>query len=69
MSLDTRSRPSDQRLSPQVTGALNTWLADGWTVTWRNLSKIKRSPDVLVFAVLQPIMFVLLFSQVYGGII
>jgi len=52
-----------------VTGALNTWLADGWTVTWRNLSKIKRSPDVLVFAVLQPIMFVLLFSQVYGGII
>lgn len=44
-----------------------TWLSDGWTITWRNLLRMKRSPDILVFAVLQPIMFVLLFSQVYGG--
>ncbi|MGI8949296.1 MAG: ABC transporter permease [Ornithinimicrobium sp.] len=56
-------------LQPEVVGPVSTWLADGWTVTWRNLSKIKRSPDMLIFAVLQPIMFVLLFSQVYGGII
>ena len=46
--------------------ALN-WVDDGWTVTKRNLIKIKRSPDMIIFAVLQPIMFVLLFSQVYGG--
>ena len=45
----------------------STWLADGWTVTWRNMLKFRRSPDYVVFAVLQPIMFVLLFSQVYGG--
>ncbi|PZF57646.1 ABC transporter permease [Curtobacterium sp. MCBD17_013] len=45
------------------------WCNDGWTVTRRNLLKIRRSPDMLVFAVLQPIMFVLLFSQVYGGAI
>ena len=56
---------------PAATGrgpssALN-WVDDGWTVTKRNLIKIKRSPDMIVFAVLQPIMFVLLFSQVYGG--
>ncbi|MCC9174015.1 ABC transporter permease [Arthrobacter sp. zg-Y179] len=43
------------------------WAGDGWTVTKRNLIKIKRSPDMIIFAVLQPIMFVLLFSQVYGG--
>lgn len=43
------------------------WLWDGWIVTKRNLIKMKRSPDMLLFAVLQPIMFVLLFSQVYGG--
>ncbi|TFC47089.1 ABC transporter permease [Cryobacterium sp. TMT1-21] len=48
---------------------LALWYSDGWTVTKRNLIKIKRSPDVLVFAVIQPIMFVLLFSQVYGGAI
>ncbi|GEP28496.1 ABC transporter permease [Cryobacterium levicorallinum] len=45
------------------------WYSDGWTVTKRNMIKIKRSPDMLVFAVIQPIMFVLLFSQVYGGAI
>ncbi|WP_394251458.1 ABC transporter permease [Arthrobacter pityocampae] len=43
------------------------WFSDGWTVTKRNLIKLKRSPDMLIFAVLQPIMFVLLFSQIYGG--
>ena len=47
--------------------AAANWAGDGWTVTWRNLIKIKRSPDMIIFAVLQPIMFVLLFSQVYGG--
>ncbi|MDO5502796.1 MAG: ABC transporter permease [Actinomycetia bacterium] len=44
-----------------------TWLSDVQTVTWRNLIKFRRNPEILLFAVLQPIMFVLLFSQVYGG--
>jgi ABC-2 type transport system permease protein len=70
MSLDTAAeRRTDPRLTPEASGVLRTWFSDGWTVTWRNVSKIKRTPDMLVFAVLQPIMFVLLFSQVYGGII
>ncbi|MGB7423865.1 MAG: ABC transporter permease [Ornithinimicrobium sp.] len=63
------TRATHEPFEPEVTGPFSTWLADGWTVTWRNLSKIKRSPDMLIFAVLQPIMFVLLFSQVYSGII
>ncbi|WP_181435245.1 hypothetical protein [Curtobacterium sp. MCBD17_019] len=28
-----------------------SWCNDGWTVTRRNLLKIRRSPDMLVFAV------------------
>ncbi|WP_418909708.1 ABC transporter permease [Arthrobacter antioxidans] len=64
--------PEDRQSAPQgatPTGAsdLAMWFSDGWTVTKRNLIKLKRSPDMLVFAVLQPIMFVLLFSQIYGG--
>jgi len=58
-----------RQLPVVVTAPLAVWFEDGWTVTKRNLVKIKRSPDLLVFAVLQPIMFVLLFSQVYGGAI
>lgn len=54
-------------LQPQDNSAASQWFSDGWTVTRRNLLKMKRSPDILVFAILQPIMFVLLFSQVYGG--
>ncbi len=56
-------------LTIPTSNPLALWYSDGWTVTKRNLIKIKRSPDMLVFAVLQPIMFVLLFSQVYAGAI
>jgi ABC-2 type transport system permease protein len=44
-------------------------LLDGWVVAKRNLIKIKRVPDLLIFSTLQPIMFVLLFAYVFGGAI
>lgn len=47
--------------------ALAHWFNDGWITTRRNLIKIKRVPDILVFTLLQPIMFVLLFSYVFGS--
>jgi ABC-2 type transport system permease protein len=60
-----QASPSGSRVEPP--SELAMWFSDGWTVTKRNLTKLKRSPDMLVFAILQPIMFVLLFSQIYGG--
>lgn len=42
-------------------------VGDGLVVTKRNLIKIKRVPDLLVFATLSPIMFVLLFAYIFGG--
>ncbi len=42
---------------------------DGQVVARRNLIKIKRVPDLLVFTTVQPIMFVLLFAYVFGGAI
>jgi ABC-2 type transport system permease protein len=44
-------------------------LTDGAVVAKRNLIKIKRVPEVLVFVLLSPIMFVLLFAYVFGGAI
>lgn len=67
--MTTTSLAPGRQLPVVVTSPLAVWVEDGWTVTKRNLIKLKRSPDMLVFAVLQPIMFVLLFSQVYGGAI
>jgi ABC-2 type transport system permease protein/oleandomycin transport system permease protein len=40
-------------------------VADGMVVAWRNLVTIWRVPTVLVFELVQPIMFVLLFRYVY----
>ncbi|OLB78832.1 MAG: ABC transporter [Actinobacteria bacterium 13_2_20CM_2_71_6] len=44
-------------------------VTDGWVVAKRNLTKIKRVPDLLIFSTIQPIMFVLLFAYVFGGAI
>jgi ABC-2 type transport system permease protein len=41
--------------------------ADGTIVAKRNLIKIKRVPDLLVWTLISPIMFVLLFAYVFGG--
>jgi ABC-2 type transport system permease protein len=74
MSVEARESRQPENPQTRTTGAgtdppsdLAMWFSDGWTVTKRNLIKLKRSPDMLVFAILQPIMFVLLFSQIYGG--
>ena len=47
-----------------------TWMAaDGLAVAQRNLIKIKRVPELLVWVLISPIMFVLLFAYVFGGAI
>src|SRR5687768_426845 len=42
-------------------------LADGGVIAKRNVIKIKRVPEVLVFVLISPIMFVLLFGYVFGA--
>src|SRR6195952_3093770 len=44
-------------------------ITDGLIVTKRNLIKIKRVPDLLVFSTLSPIMFILLFAYIFGSAI
>src|SRR5919109_5324937 len=36
-------------------------------ITKRNLIKIKRVPEILIWTTMSPIMFVLLFAYVFGG--
>jgi ABC-2 type transport system ATP-binding protein len=42
---------------------------DANVVTGRNLRHFVRQPDLLIFSTIQPIMFVLLFTYVFGGAI
>ena len=44
-------------------------LADTAVMTWRNLIRYRRSPELLMFSTLSPVMFVLLFNYVFGGAI
>lgn len=48
-------------------GPVVGWLGDVHAVLVRNLLQLRRSPEIIAFSLTQPIMFVLLFTQVYGG--
>jgi ABC transporter DrrB family efflux protein len=50
------------------TGPMKVFV-DGAVVAKRNLIKIKRVPDLLVFSTMSPIMFILLFAYVFGSAI
>lgn len=42
---------------------------DGAITTWRNLVMLPRTPELLFFTLVQPVMFVVLFNYVFGGAI
>jgi ABC-2 type transport system permease protein len=42
-------------------------LRDSWTEAVRHLRALPRNPELLVFATVQPVMFILLFNYVFGG--
>jgi ABC transporter DrrB family efflux protein len=65
----TLDRPADGgRLAPQDAPALWWTVRDTYTVTKRNLRHFIRQPRLLVFSTIQPIMFVVLFAYVFGGV-
>ena len=59
---------STDTLEPAIRrGGVLGGASDGWVMAKRNLIKIKRVPDILVFVLISPIMFVLLFGYVFGS--
>jgi ABC-2 type transport system permease protein/oleandomycin transport system permease protein len=50
-------------------GKLYWALADSWVLCWRNIVQLPRMPELLVFSIIQPVMFVLLFRFVFGNAI
>lgn len=49
--------------------SLRAAVNDSAVVTWRNLKRVPRIPELAIFAILQSVMFVLLFAFVFGGAI
>ena len=48
-------------------GGLMWTIRDNMTMVWRNLTVIRRVPQLLVFSLIQPLIFVLMFRYVFGG--
>jgi len=46
-----------------------TFVGDTWVIARRGLLHMRRQPEMLADATIQPIMFVLLFAFVFGGAI
>lgn len=63
--IETPTRPSPAE--PGAMARLGQTFTDIGIITGRNLAKLRRSPQLIVFSTIQPIMFVLLFNFVFGG--
>ncbi|MER6306410.1 ABC transporter permease [Streptomyces sp. NPDC001739] len=53
--------------APAPRGGLSRLVRDSLVVAKRNLIRMVRIPEVVIFGLIQPIMFVVLFSYVFGG--
>jgi ABC-2 type transport system permease protein/oleandomycin transport system permease protein len=61
--------PAPRQLTREVPrGPIWIW-RDSWTEATRHLLVVPRNPELLIFATIQPVMFVLLFNYVFGGAI
>ncbi|OAR24534.1 ABC transporter [Streptomyces sp. ERV7] len=53
--------------APQPRGGVVQSVNDSLVVAKRNLIRMMRIPEMIIFGLIQPIMFVVLFSYVFGG--
>ena len=67
--MSTYISPRRDEALPPRRSKLYWAVADGLVLAKRNLVQIPRVPELLVFATIQPVMFVLLFRYVFGGAI
>ena len=65
----TAAAPAVGRSAGGATGGVRQALRDGLIIAWRYLRRVPRIPELWSFAILQSIMFVVLFAFVFGGAI
>ncbi|MEV5444763.1 ABC transporter permease [Streptomyces sp. NPDC052644] len=53
--------------APRPRGGVVQSLTDSLVIARRNLIRMSRIPEMVIFGLIQPIMFVVLFSYVFGG--
>lgn len=53
--------------APRPRGGIVQSVNDSLVVAKRNLIRMTRIPEMIIFGIIQPVMFVVLFSYVFGG--
>lgn len=61
--------PAARSFAPSCRERITSATTDSLLIGWRNLKRIPRIPELAIFAILQSIMFVVLFAYVFGGAI
>ncbi|MDQ1008686.1 ABC transporter permease [Streptomyces sp. NPDC002867] len=54
-------------VAPRPRGGFGQSVSDSLVVAKRNLIRMTRIPEMIIFGMIQPVMFVVLFSYVFGG--
>ncbi|MGW5424445.1 ABC transporter permease [Streptomyces sp. NPDC003943] len=58
---------TDTLTTPKTRGAIAQSISDSLVMTKRNLIRMSRIPEMVIFGLIQPVMFVILFTYVFGG--
>ncbi|GAA1527277.1 ABC transporter permease [Streptomyces albidochromogenes] len=65
MSAVTDTAPGTR--APQPRGGIAQSVSDSLVIAKRNLIRMARIPEMVIFGLIQPVMFVVLFTYVFGG--
>ncbi|GFH35928.1 ABC transporter permease [Streptomyces pacificus] len=65
--MTTIQESAERVAAPRPRGGIVQSVNDSLVVAKRNLIRMTRIPEMIVFGMVQPIMFVVLFSYVFGG--
>lgn len=65
--MTTVQEAADRAAAPRPRGGIAQSVSDSLVVAKRNLIRMTRIPEMIIFGMIQPIMFVVLFTYVFGG--
>jgi ABC transporter DrrB family efflux protein len=65
--VSTTTEPATGTRAPRSSGGIRQSMTDSLVIAQRNLLRMMRIPEMVIFGLIQPIMFVVLFSYVFGG--
>ncbi|MCX5122896.1 ABC transporter permease [Streptomyces sp. NBC_00193] len=63
----TLTSTTPESAAPRPRGGIVQGINDSLVMAKRNLIRMSRIPEMVIFGLIQPIMFVVLFSYVFGG--